>query len=69
MIKLFTGSESEVQLLQASLEELGIMGIIKNPFQSGIIAGFGASPYSVEFYVNEEDLEKAQELVAELFKS
>jgi hypothetical protein len=69
LIKVFTGTELVVNLLKSKLEEIGITGIVKNDFQSAIIAGFGASPTSVELYIDKENLPKAEDILAEFYKN
>lgn len=66
LIKVFTGSEIAVNLLKSKLEDIGVHGIIKNGFQSGIIAGFGGgTSSSVDFFIQVKDQEKADEILHE----
>lgn len=66
MIKVFTGTEIEVNILKNRFAEIGINGIVQNDFQSGIIAGFGGgTPSSVDFYIDKKDLSEAEEIIAD----
>lgn len=67
LVKVFTGTEVTVELLKRKLQEIGITGIIKNDFQSGIIAGFGGGPFSIEYYIQETDLAKAEPILTEFY--
>ncbi len=49
LVKVFVNTEILVKLVQEELEQKGVDSVIKNNFQSGIIAGFGGgSPSGVE---------------------
>jgi hypothetical protein len=62
----YTGSEIEILLLKAELEEYGISGMVRDRHASGIVAGFyGGSPSSVELLLEESDRLKAEPLIAE----
>ncbi|MBR9918579.1 DUF2007 domain-containing protein [bacterium] len=64
LVKVFTGSEISIELLRSRLEELGISGIIRNDFKSGISAGFGGgTPAMVDFYIEEKNVEQAQPII------
>jgi len=64
LIHVFTGSDVEVAQLVAELEAKGIKALIRNDFQSGVIAGFGGGvPSGIDIFVNSSDAEKAQEIV------
>lgn len=65
-IKLYTGSSIEVNKLAAALEEQKVSFIIKNPHESGRLAGFGTSGESVELFVLNSDIEKAQSVINDL---
>jgi len=41
LVHLFTGSEVDVERLKSELEANGIKVLIRNDFQSGVMAGFG----------------------------
>jgi hypothetical protein len=69
IIRVFSGTEMEVKLLKAELELIGIVGLIQNDFNSGMMAGFfGGSPSAVDLYVLESDLEKAESFIREFSK-
>lgn len=62
-IKLYTGSSIEVNRLAAVLEEQKVNFIIKNPHESGRLAGFGTSGQSAELFVLDTDLEIAKKVL------
>ena len=67
LVIIFTGSEIEVNLLKAELEEEGIPSLIKNDFQMGLSAGFVAGiPSAIDLLVNESDKRRA-EIIAKDF--
>lgn len=64
LIRVFTGSEVLVIILQDWLEEVGISSLIKNDYQSGITVGFVASvPSAVDLYIQESDLREAEPII------
>ena len=66
LICIYTGTELTVNLLKDELENSGIPGMIQNDFNSGISAGFsGGVPSSVELFIQELYLEKAEPIVSE----
>lgn len=69
IVRVFSGTEIIVNLLKAELESIGIMGMVKNEYHSGISAGFsGGVPSSVDLFVLETDLEKAKLFIEEFRK-
>ena len=69
LIKVYTGTEVAVISLKNRLEEIGITGLMKNIFQSGVSAGFsGGTPSSIDFYIQESDVKKAEVIIAEFIK-
>lgn len=62
-IKIYTGSSIQVNRLAAVLEEQKVNFIIKNPHESGRLAGFGTSGESVEVFVLNSDLETANKIL------
>jgi len=69
LIKVYTGTELTVNLLKSELEEFGISSIIYNDFKSGISAGFAIGTTStVELFIQESDLAKAEPIVSEFIK-
>jgi len=70
LILIYTGTELTVNLLKEELEENGISGMIQNDFNSGISAGFsGGVPSSVDLFIQEFDLEKAEPIIIEFAKT
>jgi len=66
LICVYTGTELTVNLLKDELEKSGIPGMIQNDFNSGVSAGFsGGVPSSVDLFILEHDLEKAEPIVSE----
>lgn len=64
LIRIYSGSEVTALLLKDELEQEGVMSMIKNDFQSGVIAGFaGGVPSDVDLYIEEIDLEQAEPIV------
>jgi hypothetical protein len=66
MVRIYSDTEINVNMLRAELTKIGIPSLIKNEFQSGLMAGFGASPNAVDLYVNSSDLEEASSLIQDL---
>jgi len=67
LVKVFVNTDILVKLVQEELEQKGIPSIIKDKFQSGVIAGFGGgSPYGIELYVDFENKEKAMQIINDL---
>lgn len=65
IIRVYSGSEITALLLKEELEQAGVMTMIKNDFQSGVIAGFaGGIPSDVDLYIDESDLAKAEPVVS-----
>jgi hypothetical protein len=62
-IKIFTGSSIIVRGLQNRLDSSNINSLIKDPVNSGQLAGFGALGNSIELFILKSDVEKAQIIV------
>lgn len=67
LIKVFTGSETLVIYLQGRLEEIGISTLIKNDSITAYLEG--SPPPSVDLFIQEIDLKKADPIIAEFFKT
>jgi len=68
--RIFTGSAIQAQPLINELGELNIVPIIRDDHQSGILSGFAAGvPGQIRMYIRNEELEKAQTLIDDFFKS
>jgi len=64
LVHLFTGSEVDVERLKSELEANGIKVLIRNDFQSGVMAGFGGGvPSAIDIYVASSDEGKAKEIM------
>ncbi len=63
-IRVFSGAETVVNLLKAELSNINVPSIIKNNFNSGVIAGIsGGLPTAVDLYIYEKHLEKAEPII------
>jgi hypothetical protein len=65
LIKVFTGTESEVILLKSRLEDKGIECIIKNDSSDAFL---GTSPQVVDLYINNENFENAKAVIRSITK-
>ena len=65
LVRIFTGSEVLVLMLKSALDEIGIGSLIQNEFQSGMAAGIGGFPETVDLYIQQSDMENAQPLIDE----
>ena len=66
LICVYSGTELTVNLLKEELDNFGISSMIQNDYNSGITAGFsGGVPSSVDLFIQEFDLEKAEPLLRE----
>ena len=66
IIRVFTGTEIVVNLLQEELEKIGIGCYIQNGFKSGVAAGFsGGLPSSVDLLIRERDVMRAMLVLRE----
>ncbi len=64
MVRIFSGTETLVNLLKIILDDNQIPSVVKNNFQSGLIAGFGTNTeYAIELYIQEKDSQEAQPIV------
>ncbi|HET8860357.1 putative signal transducing protein [Marivirga sp.] len=68
MTRVYSDTELIINRLSAELAKFGIPSIVKNEFHSAVMAGFGASPHSVDLYVKASDLEEAKRLIQDLMK-
>lgn len=66
MVRVFSDTEININRLSMELAKIEIPSIIKNEFQSGLMAGFGASPNAVDLYVNASDIDEATKLIQDL---
>ncbi len=69
LVRVFAGSEITVNLLRYELENEGISTNIVNEYEQSNFRGFSTgTPYSVDLYVLDTDLEKAEPIVKEFMK-
>jgi len=65
-VKVFSGTELEVNLLKGLLEQIGVSGLIQNESKSGIMSGFlGGLQDVVDYYIQEADMEKSASTIKE----
>lgn len=63
--QVYAGSFVIAQRIVSELEGIGIIAIVKDETESGRLAGFGSSIAGFqEIYVSNEEVDKAQRLVA-----
>lgn len=64
LVRIFTGTEINANLLKEQLEEIGIAALIKNDYQSGLSVGFvGTTSSAIDVYIQESDLKKAESTI------
>lgn len=64
MIRVFAGSEITLNLLSTGLQEAGIQSNVITGSDQSNLGGFSAgTPYSVDLYILNSDLEKAKPIV------
>ena len=70
LIRIYAGTEMAVYRLKAMLEDIGIGVLIRNDYESGIHSGFfGGTSSSIYVFIQQKDLEKAQEVLEEFLKN
>lgn len=62
-IKVFSGSQILVNRLSQLLDEIEVPYLVKDNKEAGRVAGFGTLGNSVDVYIYESDLEKAQSTI------
>ncbi|MBW6489604.1 MAG: DUF2007 domain-containing protein [Lentimicrobium sp.] len=69
LVRVFAGSEITVELLRSELEKEGIPTNVINEYEQSNFRGFSTgTPYSVDLYILDTDLEKAEPIVKEFMK-
>ncbi|MCK5845814.1 MAG: DUF2007 domain-containing protein [Bacteroidales bacterium] len=64
LIRVYTGTEIAVKLLKDELAKIGISALIKNDYNSGIIAGFATgTASSVDLFIQIVDMNKAEPII------
>ncbi len=70
LVRVFAGSEITVNLLKYELEKVGIATNIINENDIGTTFGApGGTPYSVDLYILDTDMEKADPIVKDFLKT
>jgi hypothetical protein len=67
-IKIFSETPIIINRLRSLLEEQNIRSLVKNQFESGRLAGFGAPMNAVDLFILNSDLEKASIIVDDFKK-
>jgi hypothetical protein len=66
MEKIMYGHIVEIQMYSDLLQEMGIECVVQNEFEQAAHAGFGSGlPGSADLLVDEQDIEKAQKIIAD----
>lgn len=66
LLRAYTGTNIDALLLKGELEKIGISVLIRDDFNASLNAGyFSGSPSSLELYIYESDLGKAQPILQE----
>jgi len=69
LVRVFAGSEITVNLLKYELEKEGISTNVINEYEVSNFRGFSTgTPYSVDLYILDTDLEKAEPIVKDFMK-
>lgn len=69
LVRVFAGSEITVSLLIAELEKEGISTEMINEYEQSNFRGFSTgTPYSVDLYILDTDMERADPIVQEFMK-
>ncbi|MEE3999598.1 DUF2007 domain-containing protein [Tenacibaculum sp. FZY0031] len=62
-IKVFSGSQIFVNRLSQLLDEIEVPHLVKDNKEAGRVAGFGTLGNSIDVFIYESDLEKAQQTI------
>ncbi len=69
LVRVFAGSEITVNLLKYELEKEGIQTSVINEYEQSNFRGFSTgTPYSVDLYILDTDLKKAEPIVKDFLK-
>ncbi len=64
LVRVFAGSELTVNLLRHELEKEGIATNVINEYEESNFRGFSTgTPYSVDLYILDTDMDKAEPIV------
>lgn len=63
LVKIYTGRDVLVHILQDELESAGIGAMIRDDFYAGALAGFGGTPDVVDLFVLTENENAARPIV------
>lgn len=69
LVRIYAGSELTVNLLKYELENEGIPTNVMNEYEQSNLSGFSTgTPNSVDLYILDSDLVKAEPIVKEFLK-
>ena len=69
LIRVYTGTEIQVNILKEELNKVGISCAIQNDFNSAINAGFsGGTPSALDLYIHKNDIEEAGPIVKDFIE-
>jgi hypothetical protein len=64
LVKVYTGTEVTVLLLQVLLEEIGVSTTIQNNYKSGVEVGFvGGVISAIDLFIQQSDFETAEPVI------
>ncbi len=69
LLKVFSGTEIEVVLLQGELEENGISSTTRYGTTSGVNPFYGGAPVELDLIIEESKLEKAKPIIEEYIRN
>jgi len=65
--KVFSGNQFVAKKIIDQLREVGIIAVVKDETESARMAGFASTmDGDIELYVHNDEIEKAQKVIAEL---
>lgn len=62
-LRIYTGSNIFVNMLQSKLKEIDVFPIVKDDLSSGTWGGFGGVPGMTQLFVHRDEYEKAKIIV------
>ncbi|MDP3463881.1 MAG: DUF2007 domain-containing protein [Bacteroidales bacterium] len=68
LVNIFSGNEIQVLALQHELETEGIGTMIRDDQQAGNLLGIGSIQFSVNLFIEKENLEKATPVLEDFLK-
>lgn len=69
LVKVYTGTEVTVLLLQVLLEEIGVSTTIQNNYKSGVEVGFiGGVQSAIDLFIRSSDFETAEPVIRDFIE-